>query len=342
MLFAFDDLVDDGLNELRWAVAYTSLLGSQKVTQRIIDRVGTSLWGRAEKTLVTSFDYGITDPEALTFLKDDIGVAVRVANVEVLGSSLLRPRNAFHPKMYLCRGSRIMGLVGSANLTDSAMTSNVEAGVIGRVPLATWENGWREIVNGAVELDDPLLARYREMRRRAPPSRPTNPDQRPSAIPINRRTRRLFWDEVEALRLDPQTFRNFWVEAGSMSSGGSHNQLELPRGANRYFGFSFQQYGHEHATIGHPRLTSFSRAWTNRPLTWHGNNGMERLNLPPRAQHGFTYPGTAVLFRRRVDGFELLVSPWNSSVALSWRNASALLGVAYRIGQRTTRICGLF
>ena len=50
-----------------------------------------------------------------------------------------------------------------------------------------------------------------------------------------------------------------WIQAGSMTSGGSHNQLELPRGANVFFGFNYNTYDPQHVTIGEPVLTSRAR-----------------------------------------------------------------------------------
>src|SRR3546814_14038983 len=68
-----------------------------------------------------------------------------------------------------------------------------------------------------------------------------------------------------------------------------------------------------------------------RRLTWHGNNKMERMNLPTAAQGGFNYADSAVMFRRLTNGsFELIVTPWESDLARSWRQASA---------QRQTLFC---
>ena len=127
-----------------------------------------------------------------------------------------------------------------------------------------------------------------------------------------------------------------------MSSGGSHNQLELPRGANRFFGFGFDEYGEDHVTIGHPVLMVSDRVWDDRPLTWHGNNKMERINLPTPAQGGYDYRQTAILFSRRGRRFEIEVAPWDSTLAKSWRNASAASGRLYKLGGASNRVCGVF
>lgn len=83
--------------------------------------------------------------------------------------------------------------------------------------------------------------------------------------------------------------------------------------------------------------------WDDRRLTWHGNNKMERMNLPTAAQGGFEYADTAVMFRRLTEGsFELIVTPWESDLARSWRLASAQRQTLFRLGTvATNRIVGL-
>ena len=341
ILFAFDDLVDTTMRELRWAVAYTTKQGVERVVERIVGRVGESRWGAAAKALVTCFDYGLTDPDGLAFL-GDLGVSIRIANPDVLDSPNLRPRQSFHPKLYLCRGASISALIGSANLTNSAMTCNTEAALLyPNAPTDLWDAGWKRIIEKSVELSPALLAKYRDTRCRTP-SEPPNLDDVPPPTPVRVRSLSTFWDAVESRRLTPAAFNNLWVEAGSMSSGGSKSQLESPRGANRFFGFAFNNYNDNHALIGYPTLTALNRRWTNRPLTWHGDNRMERLNLPTLAQGGFVYARTAILFRRNASGFELAVAPWDDSLAVSWRNASHTIGHIYRLGASSNRSCGVF
>ena len=127
-----------------------------------------------------------------------------------------------------------------------------------------------------------------------------------------------------------------------MSSSGSHSQLELPRGGNRFFGYQYTDYGSDHVTIGYPLLTLRDLRWTDRPLTWHGNNRMERINLPTPAQGGFNYRDTAVLFRRQAEGFEIEVFPWDDPGAVAWRAASAGLGLVFLVGEKGGRRCGLY
>lgn len=127
-----------------------------------------------------------------------------------------------------------------------------------------------------------------------------------------------------------------------MSSSGSHAQLELPRGAGRFFGFDFDDYDNAHHLIGVPPLFSGGKTWSDRQLTWHGNNRMERMNLPTIELGGFAYGNTVILFKRQAQGFQLIVAPWDSAAADAWRAASRKTGHVYKLGRRTRRICGVF
>jgi hypothetical protein len=152
----------------------------------------------------------------------------------------------------------------------------------------------------------------------------------------------VFFDAISSGGLDPAAYDHFWVEAGSMSSGGSHNQLELPRGANEFFGFNFGDYGNSHEIIGRPVLTISGRPWRDRKLTWHGNNMMERINLPTKAKGGFDYREGVALFTRTDEGFELQVVSETDPLAIDWRGESSRIGRVYRLGGNSNRVCGLF
>ena len=123
-------------------------------------------------------------------------------------------------------------------------------------------------------------------------------------------------------------------------SGGSGNQLELPRLAQRYFGFDFADYDDEHHVIGDPTLFTSSGSWACR-LTWHGNNRMERINLPTPATSGLTYANHVVLFQRAGDAFEVTVATPDSARAARWRDEAAASGTLYRFSAGSRRQCGL-
>ena len=348
ILFALKDLVDADLTGLRISVAYATRPGCENLVSVLAERLGIGALLAASKRLITSFDFGHTDPEALRFWRGLPNSDLRVANVtrRLDGILNLVPTTSnFHPKVYFFdHPNRVAALVGSANLTRRALSVNTEVAnweatadvvVVDRI----WTGSW----DSADVLTDDLLEEYSAHQ----PDRPV-PDldsgiEGPQIqLPV---TGHRLIDAIDQ-GLDPVEFQCMWVQAGLMSSGGSQNQLELPRGANRFFGFNYDAYEPDHLTIGAPVLISRAHQWTDRSLTWHaggGQNAMERLNLPTLAQGGFNYVHTAILFRRTLQGFEFTVAPWGTDRANGWLNASAASETLFRTGAAAnSRLCGLF
>lgn len=342
VLDALISLVSQSIDQLRIAVAYTTVGGSQLLLPQWRQRLGAAAWEVLPKVLLTSVDFGLTDPEALVLWAQEPNTRVRLANTHLLAQGHLRPSNAFHPKLYLVDHQMQQScLIGSANLSRRALTINTEIATVSRGANALMsQSAWDRLEAGTTPFDGRLLQQYHGLRTQSPPHETDDPPApraiRPNAVPA-------FSDAADAGRLNPAMFGRFWVQAGSMSTGGSHNILEVPRYANRFFGFTFANYMDQRLTIGYPVITLGPRRWTDRRLTWHGAermNKMERLTLPTGAQGGPAYPNTAVLFRRHAHGFELEVADWDSPIAVAWRNASAAAGRVYRLG-RGPRLCGL-
>ena len=134
-----------------------------------------------------------------------------------------------------------------------------------------------------------------------------------------------------------------WVQSFEMS-GGSQTQLEMPRSAHRFFGVATVDYEAKHVdAIAEPTLVAGSRKWEDRPLRWHGNNQMVRINLPSSARGGFNYVQSMILFRRLgANRYELRVHPWDSDTARACLEASRRRGLLFRVGQtNTSRLAGL-
>jgi HKD family nuclease len=347
ILLALASAADAEVTALRIAVAYTTRSGCDQLFPLIESKIGRRQWRAMPKAIVTSFDFGITDPDALAYLTAVPNCTVYVAGVETLDRPGLRPPISFHPKLYIFdKADRRVVLIGSANFTGTAFTTNTEMAFITDEGAEAIDESWQAVAERAEPLNDALLNRYREVRESLSRERTSpviNPDVRPPITPLPAaRSLRVFGDAISARQLAPTSFDRFWIQAGSMSSGGSHNQLELPRGANRFFGYTFNAYGNDHEIIGFPVITIAGNSWDDRKLTWHGNNMMERINLPTRAQGGFEYRNSAILFARRERGFELLVVPWGDPLAVSWREASVQINKVYKLGANSNRICGLF
>ncbi|MBX3351678.1 MAG: phospholipase D family protein [Phycisphaeraceae bacterium] len=343
VLDALISLADQRIDQLRIAVAYTTLGGSELLMPQWRQRVGDVAWQALPKVLITSVDFGLTDPAALALWAQQPNTRVRLANAHLLAGGHLRPAEAFHPKLYLLDHAGSQSCVmGSANLSRRALTINTESVARARgVPELMRQADWDHLEAATTPLDDQLLGQYEALRPQPPAFQADEPPApvalAPAAIPA-------FPDEVDAGRLDPAAFDRFWLEAGSMTTGGSRNILEVPRHANRFFGFNFNNYADQHIVIGHPVLTLGPRRWNDRQLAWHGApqmNKMERLTLPTAAQGGPLYPNTAVLFRRHGQEFELEVADWDSAIAVAWRNASVGHGHIFRLGGRGPRVCGL-
>lgn len=342
VLDALLSCASQNIDQLRIAVAYTTLGGLDLLLPQWRQRIGDA-WDAIPKVLITSIDYGLTDPAALTRWVQQPNAAARIANAHLLAQGHLRPARAFHPKLYLLdHGPHQSCVMGSANLTRRAFTVNSEVIAVARgVPGILAQPEWDRIAGTATPLDDGLLQQYVALR----VGEPLQPaDDPPAPVPVQPNVQPTFREAVETGQLDPAAFERFWVQAGSMRTGARRNILEVPRYANRFFGFAFANYADAHVVIGHPVLTLGPLQWQDRQLAWHGApdmNKMERLTLPTAAQGGPAYANTAVLFRRHAGGFEFEVAGWDSPIAVAWRNASALAGHLYRLGGRGPRVCGL-
>lgn len=345
--FALRDLARDDLSGARIAVAYATRAGCERLVGAIEGKLGPDPWQVTSKLLVTSFDFGHTEPEALDYWRSLSNSQIRIANVQrVHGNlSLVSANTNFHPKVYLFdHPNGVAALVGSANLTRRALTVNAEVAFAeGTADIQAVDRVWAESWDSAEPLTDQLLSEYGAARAsRSVPDFDMAIQASPAPHPG---TGQRLIDAIEE-GLDPSQFQCMWIQAGSMTSGGSQNQLELPRGANRFFGYNYSSYAPEHVTVGQPVLISRGRRWTDRTLTWHaggGQNAMERLNLPTVSQGGYDYVDTVILFRRTQHGFEFAIAQLGVDQSNTWLNASATNGTLFRTGLgANSRMCGLF
>ena len=342
------DLIAHSVTELRVASAYVTRSGSDVLLDAISNSLGDAAFAAIPKMLVTSFDFGLTEPDVLRDWLNLENARVLVAGAQRLQEGFLVPVRAFHPKIYAFgkNDQTFSMLVGSANLTGRGFSVNTESAWTQQHVLSTEVDlAFNRMCHETVDLSRELLATYEALRQIQPPPAEIGPEADPVAPPppIIGGQLPLFRTAIETGAMDPGAYNAMWVQ-GEGLQGGSQNQLELPRGGHTFFGFHFDRYDYPHnLTIGQPLLRSAARAWDDRPLTWHGNNGMERLNLPTIAQGGFNYANSSVMFRRLPDGsFELIVTPWDSDLARAWRQASAQSQLLFRLGSRTTsRIVGL-
>ena len=339
---ALVDLMRGGLSRVRVCSAYMSKTGSDILFDAICRAAPDGDHERVGKIIVTSLDFGLTDPAALRFWNHTANSRILVAGTSSIERGHLLPSAAFHPKFYVFDrpDGTVASLVGSANLTNRGLTTNSEVAwsTIEHEETARIDWAWEAAVDLAVPLTPEILDQYQALRERAP--RPHPPDEfQPVPPPAVRPPGeyRIFRDAVA----DPGTHEQLWVQSRGMQ-GGARTQLELPRGAHRFFGATYDDYEFQRVDhIAEPVLVSGNRSWDDRPLTWHGDNAMERINLPSSAMGGFDYENSLVLFRRVAENtFELRVFPWDSDSARAYVDASRRADLLFRVGQNSNRLAG--
>jgi HKD family nuclease len=335
------DLMRGGVEQVRVCSAYITVSGSELLFDAL-ERASGGNQDRIEKTIVASLDFGLTEPEALTFWKDTQNCRVRVAGVSRLARGLLNPQTAFHTKFYLFdRPDGTMGsLVSSANLTNRGLTINSEVGWLeaNNEDPDQINRAWISILVPTTPLTNDILNRYSLARDRVADRLPTEETEPLPPPPIGRINQ---YPSFADARIGFGSYEQMWVQSRQMQ-GGARTQLELPRGAHRFFGADFQGYAFDRVDhIVEPVLVSGSSRWRNRPLTWHGDNAMERINLPSQAMGGFEYEDSLILFRRLEENtFELRVYPWNSDSARAYVESSRQQGTLYRLGRNSNRLVG--
>lgn len=95
------DLMREGVASIRICSAYMSMSGSALLFDAIERNAADNDRGSVTKTIVTSLDFGITQPEALRFWKEAENSRVLVAGASLLPRRNLIPQTAFHTKFYL-------------------------------------------------------------------------------------------------------------------------------------------------------------------------------------------------------------------------------------------------
>ena len=343
MLSGLLDVMRGGVVSIRICCAYVSMAGSQMLYDGIARSAANGDPMTVKKTIVASLDFGLTEPDALRFWRDMDNSRVLVAGAPHLAAGRLTTYAAFHPKLYILGryDGTVGSLVGSANLTGRGLTVNAEAGwlVMEHHAPEPVNDAWNEAIGPAVDLTPEILDCYSALRQRIPGEQRGEEMEPVPAPHIGQVGGHGLMADAG---IDPGAFSQMWVQAHSLS-GGARTQLELPRGSHRFFGPAYEGYDYQQVEhIAEPSLVSGQRKWGSRPVTWHGDNCMERINLPSAGMGGYAYENSLILFRRlEPNSCELRVYPWSSDAARSYVEASRLAGLVFRVGSRSPRLAGL-
>lgn len=296
------------------AVAYASAKGVRLLQERLDGET----WRAAGKRFLVSIDFGFSQARALEVLHDLENAEVRIPNGRaVLSSPTLQPPAPFHAKTYAFRSGPAWPelrslVVGSANLTASALSTGAEA-VIAQTwtdnsfPSEAWRHlqsaqpisEWFEDAWDRADLLSDVIDEYRLRRRHLPKAGRLRDDK-------SRATRTFIASPASheisgSLPVQLANARSLWVNASSIIQNRGQaqpgNQLNTPRGTRVFFGFNSRKVPVD-TTLGNVQMRVAGREYVERSVRF-ANNGMDIVGLPIPEQNGIeTYLDTILVFSR--------------------------------------------
>ncbi|MEP7452737.1 hypothetical protein [Phyllobacterium sp. SB3] len=250
---------------------------------------GAGFWNNVPTRWLFGLDYGRTHPKALKFISEKPNTEVRIYDgAWIVGQDGFVPRLDYHMKaaFLLNNPENKFGMVsGSGNFSASGLSKNVECGVaLYAADHAQYTRIFRQshlaaetLWNGATPLAE-IIDLYEAA-----------------------------WVEKKAPQGDDggepdyAEVKTFWIEAGYVTRNRGEdrpgNQIDMPRGMNRFFGF--------HAPIDQPLNSIIGEIIFVTPTGQEvaknlrmGNNHMEKITLPIPEEYGFDmYDGKVLVFR---------------------------------------------
>ena len=309
---------------IRAGFAFATRGGVWKFCEELRSRAD---WPEASKLWLLGIHHGITEPSAIMALGDLPRSEVRLFTGNNNVRKALTNPGTFHAKVVAVETSSDRKLsafhIGSANLTNAAYgaaATNFEAGVTIGFPLdeaitgsfnSWWETAWTQ----SIPATPGVIQSYTEERGRflaANPALMTDPAS----------------DSPETI--SKASF--FWIEAGPMRTGGSHNAIEFSSDLASFFGNPSQD---SRRII----ITAKGKRWTDRPLSPKTTSfGVKiwRLSLPTIASGGFDYAESIIAFTKQINSegslYNLEVTPAGSQAAREWYSRTQLYGSVGRTG----------
>ncbi|MFA6032845.1 MAG: hypothetical protein WC889_08110 [Myxococcota bacterium] len=259
---------------------------------------GQDFWNAVQTRWLFGLDYGRTQPLALRYIADRPNTEVRIYDgAWVVESVGFLPRRDFHMKTSFLlnqTASRFGMVTGSGNFSSNGLSNSVECGAALR---AENENEFNRTIldayqtasalwDNATPLAD-ILERYELLWKQKSLNEQVDQEDEPS------------YEEVQI----------FWIEAGYVTRNRGHNhpgnQIDMPRGMNRFFGFNAPANLPVNSVIGSIRFDTPIGDAVSRNLRL-GNNHMEKVSLPIPETHGFDmYDGKVLVFSPANGGFKM-------------------------------------
>lgn len=252
--------------------------------------LGNDFWDGVPSRWLFGIDYGRTQPQALKFVIEKPNTEVRIHDgAWVVKRDGFLPRRDFHMKTsFLINNSktRFGMVVGSGNFSSNGLRHAVECGVSFRTGVE-------------VELKKTFGSAFKAAEALWNAATPA-----PDIIQLYEQKWQLS-GIVEAAGLDepPPNYSEveaFWIEAGYVTRNRGAdkpgNQIDMPRGMNRYFGFNAPENLPVNSIIGSVTFEPPSGELVSNNLRL-GNNMMEKISLPMPEKHGFDmYDGKVLVF----------------------------------------------
>ncbi len=250
---------------------------------------GAGFWSSLTTRWLFGLDYGRTHPKALSFIQEKPNTEVRIHDgawiVDQVG---FVPRCDYHMKSGFLLNStdgRFGMVAGSGNFSANGLSQSIECGVAlfaseNAEYVRTFRKAHRaseELWNAATPLDEVLELYTATWTEQKLPPAPT----------------------AEAEFAPAETF---WIEAGYVTRNRGlnrpGNQIDMPRGMNRLFGFHAPANQPINSIIGAITFLTPSGEEVTRNLRL-GNNHMEKITLPIPEDHGLDmYDGKVLLFHQ--------------------------------------------
>jgi hypothetical protein len=257
--------------------------------------MGENFWENTSSKWLLGIDYGRTHPEALKSILEQSNSEVRIHDGDwIIEKKGFIPRRDFHPKTALMWDQAVQRhgvVVGSGNLSSNGLSRSVEFGTARLFDtLAEYEQAAGQLpseLNGLWEDAAPadgILERY-----------------------TDRWNEEFSWSS-KASEVEGIDASLFWIEAGYVTQNRvprPGNQIDFPKGMNRYFGFDVPDDLAKNSVIGAVTMVTAIGDPTTRNLRF-ANNSMEKISLPIPETHGFeNYDGKILVFERQGDAFVL-------------------------------------
>lgn len=263
--------------------------------------LGENFWAQTSSRWLFGLDYGRTQPQAIRSILHKERTEARIFDgAWIVEQAGFLPRRDFHAKLCLqtsADAERFGMVVGSGNFSSNGLRNSVEAGA---TLLAESIHKVNSALRSSIEQIDALW------------SEATPADELIDAYEerwLESFARRGTQKANEDYDDNPETVDMFWIEAGYVTRNRGPNkpgnQIDLPRGMSKYFGFDPAPDLPLKSVIGPLTLHPPSGGSVTRDLRL-GKNSMEKITLPTPEAHGFDmYDGKILVFRRDADGFVL-------------------------------------